>query len=54
MPLPLLKRVDFCAFPPGRVVVGSFGSSGLVLGYGSDGNCDVNFGLGGARKFATR
>jgi hypothetical protein len=52
MPLPLVKWVDFCAFPPGRVVVGSFGSSGLNVNNNNDDNRNDNNGLGGCRKFS--
>jgi hypothetical protein len=44
--------MDFCAFPSGRVVVGSFGSSGLNVNNNKDDNRNDNNGLGGVRKFS--
>jgi hypothetical protein len=56
MCLSLVKWMDFCAFPSGRVVVGSFGSSGLNVNNNNNNNNDDNRndnnGLGGLRKFS--
>jgi hypothetical protein len=52
MCLSLVKREGFCAFLPVRVLVGSFGSSGLNLNNNMDDNRNDNNGLGGLRKFS--
>ena len=43
--------MDFCAFLPGGVVVGSFGPAGLNVN-NNDNNRNDNNGLGGLRKFS--